>query len=318
VRLNLLPSCPIPLLPYAFGNPVRSRIFIGHLPGGRTFHARTLHQSERSKLMTDDAYTERGRIPAATNSAAARLALKRATLAIGCGVIGAYGLGAVLTYSPEDPSLNTAAEGVPHNLFGAPGAMLADLAVQSLGAARAFDDGCDACGWRHSRDAPPTRHAHRQASHWRRGRRHRAARRCCNHDPNARGLAARDRFRRHAGRRDRQRHHWPCFDAWFAIPASADRHRLRLRRHSRCRLVIPSAPRRCAQRRPSHAPHRARRRASDTTRHRLRLGEDASRARTRGNVILSPRRQRRCRARGRRRAASAHAAPGGATAPARS
>ena len=50
--------------------------------------------------MTDDAYTERGRIPAATTSAAARLALKRATLAIGCGVIGAYGLGAVLTYSP--------------------------------------------------------------------------------------------------------------------------------------------------------------------------------------------------------------------------
>ncbi|MBP6688746.1 MAG: DNA translocase FtsK 4TM domain-containing protein [Hyphomonadaceae bacterium] len=85
--------------------------------------------------MTDDAYTERGRIPAATTSAAARLALKRATLAIGCGVIGAYGLGAVLTYSPEDPSLNTAADGVPHNLFGGPGAMLADLAVQALGAA---------------------------------------------------------------------------------------------------------------------------------------------------------------------------------------
>jgi len=85
--------------------------------------------------MTDDAYTERGRIPAATTSAAARLALKRATLAIGCGVIGAYGLGAVLTYSPEDPSLNTAADGVPHNLFGGPGAMLADLAIQALGAA---------------------------------------------------------------------------------------------------------------------------------------------------------------------------------------
>ena len=85
--------------------------------------------------MTDDAFTERGRIPAATTSAAARLALKRATLAIGCGVIGAYGLGAVLTYSPEDPSLNTAADGVPHNLFGGPGAMLADLAIQALGAA---------------------------------------------------------------------------------------------------------------------------------------------------------------------------------------
>ncbi|MBK6704528.1 MAG: DNA translocase FtsK 4TM domain-containing protein [Caulobacteraceae bacterium] len=61
--------------------------------------------------------------------------MKRATLAIGCGVIGAYGLGAVLTYSPEDPSLNTAADGVPHNLFGGPGAMLADLAVRRLGAA---------------------------------------------------------------------------------------------------------------------------------------------------------------------------------------
>jgi len=85
--------------------------------------------------MTDDAYTERGRIPAPTSSAAARLALKRATLAIGALVIGAYGLGAVLTYSPEDPSLNTAADGVPHNLFGAPGAMIADLAIQALGAA---------------------------------------------------------------------------------------------------------------------------------------------------------------------------------------
>ncbi len=85
--------------------------------------------------MTDDAYTERGRIPAATSSAAARLALKRATLAICCGVFGAYGLGAVLTYSPEDPSLNTAANGVPSNLFGGPGALLADLAIQALGAA---------------------------------------------------------------------------------------------------------------------------------------------------------------------------------------
>jgi S-DNA-T family DNA segregation ATPase FtsK/SpoIIIE len=92
-------------------------------------------QSERFNDMADDAYTERGRIPAATSSAAARLALKRATLAIGAGVVGAYGLGAVLTYSPEDPSLNTAADAVPHNLFGGPGAMVADLAIQALGAA---------------------------------------------------------------------------------------------------------------------------------------------------------------------------------------
>ena len=92
-------------------------------------------QSERFNDMTDDAYTDRGRIPAATSSAAARLALKRATLVIGAGVTGAYGLGAVLTYSPEDPSLNTAADAAPHNLFGGPGALVADLAIQALGAA---------------------------------------------------------------------------------------------------------------------------------------------------------------------------------------
>jgi S-DNA-T family DNA segregation ATPase FtsK/SpoIIIE len=85
--------------------------------------------------MTDDAYTNGGRIPSATSSAAARLALKRASLVIGAGVFGAYGLGAVLTYSPEDPSLNTAASGAPHNLFGGPGAVLADLVIQALGAA---------------------------------------------------------------------------------------------------------------------------------------------------------------------------------------
>jgi S-DNA-T family DNA segregation ATPase FtsK/SpoIIIE len=61
--------------------------------------------------------------------------LKRASLSVGCAVVGAYGLGAVLTYSPEDPSLNTATNGATHNLFGAPGAMLADITIQSLGAA---------------------------------------------------------------------------------------------------------------------------------------------------------------------------------------
>jgi S-DNA-T family DNA segregation ATPase FtsK/SpoIIIE len=85
--------------------------------------------------MTDDAYHQGGRIPSAASSAAGRLALKRASLVIGAGVFGAYGLGAVLTYSPEDPSLNTAADGPTHNLFGGPGALLADLAIQALGAA---------------------------------------------------------------------------------------------------------------------------------------------------------------------------------------
>src|SRR5690606_1125060 len=85
--------------------------------------------------MTDDAHHHEGRSPSVARSAAGRLALQRATLAVGAAVIGAYGLGAVLTYSPEDPSLNTAAEGPTHNLFGAPGAVFADIVIQTLGAA---------------------------------------------------------------------------------------------------------------------------------------------------------------------------------------
>ncbi|MFZ2030352.1 MAG: DNA translocase FtsK 4TM domain-containing protein [Vitreimonas sp.] len=86
--------------------------------------------------MADDAYPTRGRIPAAADSGAAgRIALKRASLSVGAAIIGAYGLGAVLTYSPEDPSLNTAADGHTHNLFGGPGATFADLIIQTFGAA---------------------------------------------------------------------------------------------------------------------------------------------------------------------------------------
>ena len=85
--------------------------------------------------MTDDAYRPGERIPSAASSAAGRLALKRASLAVGAAIVGAYGLGAVVTYSPEDPSLNTAANGATHNIFGGPGAMLADLSIQILGAA---------------------------------------------------------------------------------------------------------------------------------------------------------------------------------------
>jgi S-DNA-T family DNA segregation ATPase FtsK/SpoIIIE len=85
--------------------------------------------------MTDQAYPSEGRTPAIASSAAARLALKRAALSVGAAAFGAYGLGAVLTYSPEDPSLNVATDGPTHNLFGGPGAFLADLAVQSFGAA---------------------------------------------------------------------------------------------------------------------------------------------------------------------------------------
>ena len=84
--------------------------------------------------MTDDAYSPGASLPSVTNSAAARIALKRAALSVGGALFGAYGLGAVVTYSPEDPSLNVAADGVTHNLFGGPGALVADIAVQSLGA----------------------------------------------------------------------------------------------------------------------------------------------------------------------------------------
>jgi S-DNA-T family DNA segregation ATPase FtsK/SpoIIIE len=85
--------------------------------------------------MTDDAYSYGSRDASAASAAAGRLALKRATLSVGAAIIGAYGLGAVLTYSPEDPSLNVAANGPTHNLFGGSGAIVADLAIQILGAA---------------------------------------------------------------------------------------------------------------------------------------------------------------------------------------
>jgi len=85
--------------------------------------------------MTDEAFRPGERAPSAASSAAGRLALKRASLAVGAAIVGAYGLGAVITYSPEDPSLNTAANGSTHNIFGGPGAVLADLSIQILGAA---------------------------------------------------------------------------------------------------------------------------------------------------------------------------------------
>jgi len=85
--------------------------------------------------MPDDAFNQRAAAPSVASSAAGRLALKRATIVVSATAIGLYGLGAVITYSPEDPSLNTAADGPTHNLFGGPGAVIADLLVQFMGAA---------------------------------------------------------------------------------------------------------------------------------------------------------------------------------------
>ena len=56
------------------------------------------------------------------------------TLAILAGILGA----ALITYSPADPSFNTAAEGGATNLIGHPGAYAADLLLQWLGLAAAL------------------------------------------------------------------------------------------------------------------------------------------------------------------------------------
>jgi S-DNA-T family DNA segregation ATPase FtsK/SpoIIIE len=89
--------------------------------------------------MADDVYQSAGRSPTTANSAASaaagRLALKRAAICVGAAIVGAYGVGAVVTYSPEDPSLNVASSGPIHNLFGGPGAIVADVSIQMMGAA---------------------------------------------------------------------------------------------------------------------------------------------------------------------------------------
>jgi S-DNA-T family DNA segregation ATPase FtsK/SpoIIIE len=84
--------------------------------------------------MTDEAYSAEA-MTSEPFSASGRLALKRACISVGATLLGAYGVVAVLTYSPEDPSLNTASDAAAHNMFGGPGAAFADIAVQSLGAA---------------------------------------------------------------------------------------------------------------------------------------------------------------------------------------
>ncbi len=61
----------------------------------------------------------------------------RARQAIGLALIaaGIISLLALVSYNPGDPSLNTAADGPVRNLMGRPGALLADLAMQTFGLA---------------------------------------------------------------------------------------------------------------------------------------------------------------------------------------
>ena len=56
-------------------------------------------------------------------------------VAIGLGLAAAAILLACLTYDPADPSLNRSVERAPQNLLGLPGALTADLLIQSLGLA---------------------------------------------------------------------------------------------------------------------------------------------------------------------------------------
>ena len=83
--------------------------------------------------MTDDTQGFEGIDPGVLQSASMRAALRRAGVTIAATAAGAYGLGAFLTYSADDPSLNVATDAAATNLFGAPGATIADLLMQSLG-----------------------------------------------------------------------------------------------------------------------------------------------------------------------------------------
>jgi hypothetical protein len=189
--------------------------------------------------MTDDAYHQGGRIPAVASSAAARLALKRAARRRR-GVIRrlrprrradllagrsepqhrADGVHAQFVRRPRRDARRSR-----HSSFGA-AAPLAMAALLAAGALRVIAASS-------SRASTSAASAHASAAS--------AACRRRNHDPNAGRLAARDWLRRPDRRLDRRHHRWPRFDAWLAVPARADRHRVRHRRLARHRLVVPSA-----------------------------------------------------------------------------
>lgn len=67
-----------------------------------------------------------------------RTLVMRLVAVVGGALLGAYGLGATLTYKASDPSLNAATNEPARNMFGSPGAAFADIAMQSLGASAPF------------------------------------------------------------------------------------------------------------------------------------------------------------------------------------
>jgi S-DNA-T family DNA segregation ATPase FtsK/SpoIIIE len=72
--------------------------------------------------------------PPSETGGSGRTALKRSALSVAAALLGAYGAGALITFSPDDPSLNVATDAAAKNLFGEPGALYADLLMQTLGA----------------------------------------------------------------------------------------------------------------------------------------------------------------------------------------
>jgi DNA segregation ATPase FtsK/SpoIIIE, S-DNA-T family len=80
--------------------------------------------------MTEDIHPHAAPEP---GTASGRAALKRASATLAAVGVSAYGLGALATYSPVDPSLNVATGEPARNLFGEPGAITADLLLQSGG-----------------------------------------------------------------------------------------------------------------------------------------------------------------------------------------
>ncbi|MFZ4121029.1 MAG: DNA translocase FtsK 4TM domain-containing protein [Caulobacterales bacterium] len=79
-----------------------------------------------------------GAVASAPPEPGTRTLALRLAVVVGGALLGAYGLGATLSYKASDPSLNAASDKPAQNLFGAQGAAFADIVMQALGAAAPF------------------------------------------------------------------------------------------------------------------------------------------------------------------------------------
>lgn len=85
--------------------------------------------------MTAVASDNRGGAPAVLPPGARAYLKRTAMQLVGLALlaVAALGAAAVFSYAPGDPSLNSATDNPPENLLGAPGAVLADAALQTVG-----------------------------------------------------------------------------------------------------------------------------------------------------------------------------------------